>query len=79
MATHVNLARGDFYSDALAGSAHAGVERAPILLTLDPDMLSPETTAWLQAHHATISSIDVFGGPAAISDATVTAAQAAAT
>ncbi|HZT67053.1 MAG TPA: cell wall-binding repeat-containing protein [Acidimicrobiales bacterium] len=78
-ATHVNLARGDNYPDALAGGPHAGTEKAPILLTEDPNTLGTYTTAWLQGHHTTISSIHVLGGSAAITDATVIAAQNAAT
>ncbi|HET9733406.1 MAG TPA: cell wall-binding repeat-containing protein [Acidimicrobiales bacterium] len=75
---HVNLARGDDFADALAGTAHAGAETAPILLTEDPNTLGSYTTSWLQTNSASINTIDVFGGTAAISDATKNAAVTAA-
>jgi putative cell wall-binding protein len=78
-ASHVNLARGDDFADALSGAPHAGAETAPIVLTENPDGLGGYTTGWLQAHRATVSSIHVFGGPAAVADATVSAARQAAT
>lgn len=76
--THVNLARGDNFPDALAGGPHGGAEGGPILLTSSPNSLGADTDAYLRAHTSTISSIDVFGGPLAVSDATVAAAQTAA-
>lgn len=76
--THVNLARGDNFPDALAGGPHGGQEGAAILLTSTPDSLGADTDAYLRAHTSTIASIDVFGGPLAVSDATVAAAQTAA-
>jgi len=75
---HVNLARGDNFPDALAGGPHGGHEGAAILLTSTPDSLGADTDAYLRAHTSTIASIDVFGGPLAVSDATVAAAQKAA-
>ncbi len=76
--THVNLARGNDFADALAGASHAGLETAPIILTEDPNTLGSYTTSWLQTNSATIATIHVFGGTAAVSDATVSAAQSAA-
>lgn len=77
-AAHANLARGDFYADALAGGAHAGQEKAPVLLTASPGTLGPLATSWLQAHASTLTSIHVFGGTTAVTDSTVSAAQHAA-
>lgn len=75
--THVNLARGDAFPDALAGGPHAGSEAAPVLLT-DPNALSPETRAFLRANAATIGEIDVFGDASAVSEAVVEDARQAA-
>jgi putative cell wall-binding protein len=77
--SHVNLATGADYPDALSGGPHAGALTSPILLTEDATILGQYTTAFLQANSSTISSIDVFGGNLAVSDATVSAAQQAAT
>lgn len=75
---HVNIARGDLFVDALVGAPHAGSERAPILLTADRDTLHASTAGFLSANQSAITSIDVFGGPGAVSDATVTAARVGA-
>lgn len=77
-AAHVNLARGDFYADALSGGPHGGEERAVTLLTFDPDSLSTATETWLNDHASSIGSIHVFGGPDAVADATVERARRAA-
>lgn len=76
--THVNLARGDAFPDALAGGPHGGQEKAPILLTVSPTTLGTGAQGWLSAHQSTVSGIHVYGGTAAVSDATVTAARQAA-
>jgi putative cell wall-binding protein len=76
--SHVNLARGDDFPDALAGGPHAASENAPILLTLDPTHLSDETRAFIHDHNATIDSIHVFGDNTAVSDGVVADAQQAA-
>jgi len=76
--THFNLARGNDFADALAGGPHAGAEKAPILLANDPNTLGQFTTTWLQGKAQTLTDCDVFGGTAAISDATETAAEQAA-
>jgi putative cell wall-binding protein len=77
-ATHANLARGDHFADALAGGWHAGVERAPILLSVDPATLGSPADTWLRARSATVATVDLLGGTAAISDAVAAAAEAAA-
>lgn len=76
---HVNLARGDAFADALAGSPHEGAEQGPLLLTNGPGILGPATRTWLQQRSATVSSIDVLGGTAAVSAATLDEARRAAT
>ncbi|MGH9103106.1 MAG: cell wall-binding repeat-containing protein, partial [Acidimicrobiales bacterium] len=43
----VNLSRGDFYPDALAGSTIAGANKQPILLTENPSTLGKYTTSFL--------------------------------
>ncbi|MCU1353492.1 MAG: cell wall-binding repeat-containing protein [Acidimicrobiales bacterium] len=67
---------GFFSPDALAAGPLGGIRKAPVLLTADP--LSTETAAWLDANSATINTITAVGGTAAISDAVLAAAKAAA-
>lgn len=77
--TEVNLARGDDFPDALSGGVYAGVVKEPIILTENPNALGQYSTTWLHTNAAGINTIVVFGGTAAISDPTVSAAQQAAT
>jgi len=65
--TKVDLARGDGFADALAGSAHAGKVLAPLLLTLDSETVGASTKDWLSAHASTLASGVIDGGPAAVS------------
>jgi putative cell wall-binding protein len=74
--SQVDLARGDLFPDALSGGTLAGTQKAPVVFTEDPDDLGPYTTAWLQAHASTLTSMDVLGGTSAIADSTVATAQA---
>ncbi|HET6873860.1 MAG TPA: cell wall-binding repeat-containing protein [Acidimicrobiales bacterium] len=76
--SHVDIARGDDFADALAGVDHAGNEAQPILLTASPTALDTYTSAYLQDHASTIASMDVFGGTGAVSDGVVTQARQAA-
>ena len=76
--THVNLARGDDFADALAGGPHAGKELAPILLTDTPAVLGAAATVYLSAHANALTSGNIFGGTAAVSDAVKTAGETAA-
>lgn len=75
---HINLARGDDSADAISAAPHAGEERGPLLFTLSPGQLGTATAGFLRAHAGTISSIDVLGGPGALSDVVVAQARAAA-
>jgi len=77
-ATHANLARGDNFADALAGSANAGEERAPIVLTLTSDQLGTATAQFLGSISESLATINVYGGPAAVSETTVNAAEVSA-
>jgi putative cell wall-binding protein len=70
----VGLASGADYPDALTGGAATGLAGAPLLLT-DPDTLSPETSAYLQSVAPTLTAVDVYGGPAAIDNTVITAAE----
>lgn len=76
--SHVNIARGDDFADALSGSGNAGQEKALILLTQDPNQLGAATGAWLRKHAQTLTTIHVYGGTSAVSDSTVNAAEVAA-
>jgi hypothetical protein len=85
----IGLARGDNYADALGagpflGGFTAGIANdAVVALTVDPNTLGAATTTFLQeigappAGQTAISGLVAFGGPEAITDATLGAAQAA--
>lgn len=80
--THVNLATGEKFPDALTLAAHAAADYsgpAPIVLT--PTGFLPETTEmWLRDHaEPDNSAIHVAGGEMAIADDVVAAARAAFT
>ncbi len=64
-ATHVVLARGDLFPDALAGSFFAGEIDAPILLT-EPDGLHPAALAGLSTLGTTM--VTLLGNEGALSD-----------
>lgn len=70
------VASGLDFPDALASAAAAGHDRAPVLLTLPIGLPAP-TAAALQRLRP--STIVVVGGPAAVSDAVVTALRPYAT
>jgi putative cell wall-binding protein len=79
--THVNLARGDDFADALAGGPHGGRESAPTLLTFSPTALDTSANAnatYLGQHEPTLQTGHIFGGTGAVSDAVANAAAAAA-
>ncbi len=78
----INVARGDFYADALAGSAIGGVNHAPIVLTLNPttlgsgipDLFTAEAGLTLPNH---VDLVTILGGPEAVTPATASAVLAA--
>ena len=76
--SHVNLARGDEFPDALAGGPHGGTEKAVILLTESVNVLGAGATAFATAHKATLSTCHIFGGVAAVSSAVETQFETAA-
>src|SRR5581483_2838211 len=69
-ADNVVIASGASFADALSGNYLAGNLGAPILLT-DPTTLSGETATALGTLKT--RSVDVLGGPGAVSDAVVSA------
>lgn len=73
----VVLARGDKFPDALAGGPLAAQMMAPLVLT-QSDVLTPATGTWLSSNCQEIDALTIMGGPVAISNAVVAAAQAAA-
>lgn len=80
--THVNLATGDNFADALAIGPHAAADYpgpSPVLLATATS-LPADTATWLESNaDAGNSAIHVAGGTVAISDAVVEAARAAYT
>jgi putative cell wall-binding protein len=77
----VNIARGDFFADALAGSAIGGRTDTPIVLTFNPGTLGNGIPALFTAEHALtvpnqVNAFTVLGGPIAVANATVNAALA---
>jgi putative cell wall-binding protein len=73
----VGLATGQAFPDALTAVGQLGQLEAPILLTR-PNTLPTATAHYLSAHNAGLESIDVYGGPAAVSDQVAAAAKQAA-
>jgi putative cell wall-binding protein len=74
----VNVARGDFYADALAGSLVGGVHHAPIVLTLNPDTLGTGIPNLFTAEAGLtlpnqVDLVTILGGPEAVTPATATA------
>ena len=73
--TVVGLASGTNFPDAMTGGAHIGKKGGPLLLT-DPFTLSGPTDAYLKANAASIATIFVYGGLAAVSNPVAAQAQA---
>ncbi len=71
--THVGIARGDDFPDAMAGGAHIGGYGGPLLLT-DTATLSPETAAYVES--IDVQGIYIYGGNAAVSAEVEAALQA---
>lgn len=76
ISTAVFLASGSGFPDALAAGAIAGGAGSPLLLT-DGTELSGPTREHLEINSATIAKATVAGGTAVITDAVMSAAQAA--
>ena len=76
--SHVNLATGQQFPDALAGGPHGGQESAPILLTATAADPGAATLSFLSARSSTLRAGHVFGGTAAVSQAAEDRAESAA-
>ncbi len=74
----IELARGDLFPDSLTLGPLAGSLGHPILLARDPGTLSRSTTGWLSSRCGGVGSIRAVGGDAAITTATLEAAEQAA-
>lgn len=73
----VDLATGEKFADALAAGPAAGETNRPLILTRTAS-LSTEARDWLSDHAGSLQDGRVFGGTAAVTDAVVAAAEAAA-
>ena len=67
----IGVARGDVFADALSGGAEMAALGGPLLLT-GPAALPDALAAWLAAKPS-VTTIKVYGGPAAIGPAVVRA------
>jgi putative cell wall-binding protein len=73
--SHMNVARGDLFPDALSGGPHAGKEKAPILLTWTSQAATADggsTTGVLKYasdHASTLTGGHIYGGTDAVSAA----------
>jgi putative cell wall-binding protein len=65
----VDIASGAAFPDALAAGPVAGANDQPVLLAPPSGALPEPLSAYLSTHAANISSVQVFGGAAAVSDA----------
>ena len=72
------LSRGDGWADALAAGPYAGMQRAPVLLTTDPDTLGRPTADWLSARCSDVDTIRAVGGDQAVSPGALNDAEQAA-
>jgi len=73
--THVDVATGQNFPDALTGGPHAGENMAPILLANDGN--TAEAEAFLESIANTVAEGHIFGGTAAVSAAVEAALEAA--
>ena len=67
--THVGIATGEQFADALTGGAMMAALGQPLLLTTSSNLSSVDYTAlygWME-----LRTVSVFGGPIAVSDGTV--------
>lgn len=73
--THVDVATGQNFPDALTGGPHAGENTSPIILANDGN--TAEAVAFLQSISSTVAEGHIFGGTAAVSAAVEAALEAA--
>lgn len=69
------LVNGDVFADAVSGGLHAAMAGAPLLLT-PPTGLPADAQAFLADHAASLSRLEVYGGPSVLPDAVAAAAAA---
>ncbi|MCK8114888.1 cell wall-binding repeat-containing protein [Anaerosoma tenue] len=74
--SHVGVATGENYPDALAGGARIGMGGGVVLLTAS-DSLPVVTKGALASNRAKVLYLDVFGGPSAVSAGVRTALETA--
>ena len=69
----IELSRGDFYADGLAGCVVGGTHKQPMLLTVDPNTVSTADTQFLNEVGAIafVLKVVVFGGTQAVADSTL--------
>jgi hypothetical protein len=72
-ATGISVASGVTFPDALAGGVLAGTTNQPMLLVPPTGPLPEPPAAYLTTRHGMVTKSTVYGGTAAISNATVTA------
>lgn len=75
--TSMLLANGTVFADALAGGPYGAVKGSPVVLT-NAASLPDATNGFLQTQSAKVATITALGGTAAVSDATLLAAEKAA-
>jgi putative cell wall-binding protein len=76
--TALTVARGDDGSDALAGAAFAGIKKDPTVVTDSPTAVG-SAASFAQEHAGTLTGTSwIFGGPAAVPDAEMSAIETAA-
>ncbi len=73
--SYVGLATGLNYPDALGGSAATAVHGGVLLLTA-PTALSAPVSAAITANKATIDTVELYGGPSALSQSVYDAVEA---
>ncbi len=69
--TGLSVANGESFPDALAAGPIAGAAGDPLLLVAPTDPLPEPTSAYLSTRGSAVSTAQVFGGTAAISDTVV--------
>jgi putative cell wall-binding protein len=66
--TLVGVANGANFPDGLSGGAMIGKAGSPLLLVSGSVGLTPVVKSYLEANASTIATVNVFGGPSAVSD-----------
>ena len=74
-AGEVLVARGDAFPDALAAGPLGGVRQAPVLLTPGPDRLGSAAATWIAQRCEAIDLVTAIGGPAALAEVVLDAAE----